>query len=366
MTILMRCHVATRVTALSVLAAVVAGCGAPAGAPRESLTALPSVEVAWPGGDGPDGLRCPTGLAVDGAGTLTVVDAGNDRLVRLSAAGRGLNHWDRASLLPGAFRFALPPDPDRAACSVGGRVAVDADGTTLVADGAGVQRLDRAGRVVAAWTAAGPDDGRLARLVGIAVDHRTGRVYVADDGDARVHTYDRAGRWLRAWGGHGGGPGTFASLAAVAVDRQGRIYVADRDDHRIQQFDGDGRFLAAGGGFGLAAGEFLGPRGVAVDRAGRVYVVDTQRVQVFTDAGTVLAAWPVGDGWLAATGGIAVDDQGAVYVTDTGRGLVLQYRLRGPWPLAAGTPTPRPPQPAATPGPPATATPPALMTPTDR
>jgi tripartite motif-containing protein 71 len=176
-------------------------------------------------------------------------------------------------------------------------------------------------------------------------------------------TYARDGRWLRAWGGRGRGPGAFSSPAAVAVDRQGRVYVADRGDHLLQQFDGDGRFLAAWGGLGTGAGEFFGPRGVAVDRAGRVYVVDAARVQVFTDAGGLLAAWPVGDG---TPGGIAVDDQGAVYVTDLGRGLVVQYRRHGPWPAAAGVPTPRPTRPPATAGPPAAATPPAFMTPTTR
>ena len=153
---------------------------------------------------------------------------------------------------------------------------------------------------------------------------------------------------------------------AVAVDGRGRVYVADRGDERVQAFDADGQFLAAWGGHGIGPGEFLAPRGVAVDRAGRVYVVDAHRVQVFTDVGVLLAAWPVGGGLLAVPGGIAVDDRGAVYVTDTGRGLVLHFRPRGSWPSAAVAPTPRPTRPAATAGPTATATPSPPMTPTDR
>jgi DNA-binding beta-propeller fold protein YncE len=363
MTIPMRHRVAQRASALIGLAAVLAGCGAPAGAPRESLAAPPPVALVWQSG-APDGLRCPAGLAVDALGTLTVVDAGKDRLVQLSDAGEPLGAWGHAGDLPGEFRFLLPPDPDLGApCLAGGGVAVDTgDGSIVVADRARVQRLDRAGRVVAAWDQAGPAGGRLARPAGVAVDGRTGHVYVADGGAARVHKYDRDGRWLLAWGGRA----AFASPAAVAVDGRGRVYVADRGDDRIWAFDGDGRLLAAWGGPGAGDGEFLAPRGVAVDRVGRVYVVDAHRVQVFTDVGVLLAAWPVDGETLTAPGGIAVDDRGLVYVTDWGRGLVLQYRPRGLWPAAAGTPTPRPSAPPPTPGPPATPTLPASMTPTDR
>jgi sugar lactone lactonase YvrE len=340
------------------------GGGGPEAPPSQATpppSALAPVELAWQADGGPDGLRCPTGLAVDGQGALTVVDAGRDRLVRLSDVGKPLGVWGGAGAHPGAFRFLLPPEPEAdAPCLAGGGVAADpGDGSTVVVDLAGIWRLDRAGRVVAAWADAGPEGGRLALPAGVAIDGRTGQIYVADTGAGRVHKYDRTGRWLLTWGG----PGAVVRPAAVVVDGRGRVYVADYGVNRIQAFDGDGRPLAAWGGYGAGPGEFIAPRGVAVDRAGRVYVVDAQRVQVFTDAGALLAAWPIGGGSLAVPGGIAVDARGLVSVTDWGRGLILQFRPRGQWPVVEAAPTPRP---TATPRPLVTAIPPWFVTPTDR
>jgi DNA-binding beta-propeller fold protein YncE len=325
------------------------------------------VEQTWQVDGDSEGLHCPTGVAVDSYGTLTVVDAGKDRLVRLSGSGRALGHRGRSGGGPGEFRFALPPDNDLGpTCLVGGAVAAAADGSLVVVDLARIQRFDPAGRIAAAWADGGPEGGRLNRPAGVAVDGRTGHVYVADAGAACIHKYDRDGRWLLAWGSRGGIPGSFSIPAAVAVDGRGRVYVADRGAEQVQAFDADGQFLAAWGGRGGGPGEFFGPRGVAVDRAGRVYVLDANRVQVFTDAGVRLADWPVGGGSPAAPGGIAVDDRGGVFVTDTARGLLLHFRPRGPWPAAEAAPTPRPMRPLPTPGPTATATLPPLMTPTDR
>jgi DNA-binding beta-propeller fold protein YncE len=361
------CHVSRWAVALIVLAISVAGCGAPVEAGRAEPAAALSVEVAWLPSDGSGALRCPTGLAVERDGTLIVVDAGNDRLVRLAATGPVLNQWGRDGVASRGFLFAYPPDHDLgAACLVGGQVAVDADGTLVVADLVSVQRLDRDGRVVVTLVATRPDDGRPMRPVGIAIDHETGHVYVADSVDARIHKYDRNGQWLLAWGGRGQGPESLTNPAAVAVDTQGRVYVADRGSHRLLRFDSDGRYLTVWGGMGLAAGEFIGPKVVAVDKASRVYVVDAERVQVFADTGVLLAAWPVGTGSPAAPGGIAVDAHGSVYVTDIVRGRVLHYRLRGSWPVVAGMPTPRPTPTPATPGPPTPPTATAVVTPADR
>ena len=228
-------HIAGWTSTLLALAGLVAACGgvAPssaAPAPRPAVvapaaadarlhrdtdssepvrqTAPALVEQVWQSGGGPEGLLCPTGLAVDSRGTLTVVDAGKDRLVRLSDAGRALGHQGRSGLGPGEFRFVLPPDSDLGEeCLVGGGVAAGADGSLVVVDLARVQVFDPDGRVVATWTDTGTEGGRLARPAGVAVDARTGHVYVTDIGAACVHKFDRDGRWLLTWGGRGRGTG---------------------------------------------------------------------------------------------------------------------------------------------------------------
>jgi DNA-binding beta-propeller fold protein YncE len=350
-------------TAIAVVALAVAGCGVAAGGASDLPASM--LTAARMTADAPDALRCPSGLAVNGDGTLMVVDTGHERLVRLSAGGRVLDVWERGRSGARSFRFSLPPDDDVGpACLGAGQVAVDADGTLLVADLVRVRRLDRTGEVVAAWSTTGPDGSPFQRPAGIAVDRQTGHVYVADSGDARIHVFDRDGRWLRAWGGRPWA-GALTNPAGLATDALGRLYVADRGAHHVWRYSRDGLVEAMWGGRGLAAGEFVWPRGVAVDRSGRVYVVDTERVQVFSDDGVSLAAWSLGDG-SAIPGGIAVDDAGTVYVSDMMGGVVRQYRPREPWPLVVGTATPRP---APTPFIPVSSSPVTVvivMTPTDR
>jgi DNA-binding beta-propeller fold protein YncE len=331
------------------------------------------VVMVWQTDGGTDRLALPTGLAVDRQGVLTVVDAGNDRLVQLATgAGEATARLGGPGDAPGQFRFGSIGDADRGKFrAVGGGVAVDLAGSLYVADSFNgrVQRLDRAGRVVATWGDAPPTVGPIVEPAGIAVDDRQGRVYVADASAHRVHAFDRDGRWLLAWGGPGQGAGEFVRPAAVAVDRHGLVYVADHLNDRIQVFDDGGRFVTMWGGPGPQPGDFSRPNGVAVDGVGHVYVATTSRILVFSATGVFLAAWDGPGGGadaFGALGGVAVDEQGAIYVADQIPARVLKFRPRGPWPLAAGTPTPRPTRPPATPGLPATATPMAFMTPTDR
>jgi DNA-binding beta-propeller fold protein YncE len=331
-----------------------------------------AVEVVWQADGGPHRLLRPTTLAVDRRGVVTVVDAGNDRLVQLTAGtGEAIARLGGPGAAPGRFRFGSWPLDDLGRVeSVGGAVAVDADGSFYVADAFNgrIQRLDRAGRVVAPFGNKPPAVESLVEPAGIAVDDRRGRVYVADPYDHRVHAFDRDGRWLLAWGGPGQEEGEFFLPAAVAVDRRGRVYVADRGNDRIQVFDGGGRFVTAWGGPGPQPGDFSTPIGVAVDGAGRVHVAVWQRVLVFSDAGVFLAAWGGADAGLDPVtffSGIAVDEQGGVYVVDHGRARVLKLRPRGPWPTpAAARPTPRP---TTVPSAPTKPLPtPVPLTPTDR
>jgi sugar lactone lactonase YvrE len=337
------------------------------------------VELVWHADGGPDQLLRPAGLAVDRRGTLTVVDAGNNRLVQFTSTGEVVARLGRAGSAPGQFRFSSPPNdyPDGVSDDgvALGVVAVDAAGALYVADpfNARVQRVDPAGQVVADWGPLPPparllsEAHRLYHPVSIAVDDRHGHVFVADHAGHLVHAFDRDGHWRLAWGGLGHQPGQFIRPLALAVDRQGQVVVADSGNARIQVFDAGGRLVTTWDAGDPTAQEFPAPLGVAVDGADRVYVATAHGVQVFTTAGVYLAAWNDADGERFVPNGIAVDEHDAVYVTDLGRSRVLKFRARGPWPTpAAGRPTPRPALPTATPPPPMSPTPRPFMTPTDR
>jgi DNA-binding beta-propeller fold protein YncE len=307
------------------------------------------VELVWQADGGADRLSRPAGLAVDRRGVLTVVDAGNDRLVRLTAsAGEVIARLGGHGVAAGRFRFASRPDDDeRSVGRSGGGVAVDGEGALYVADpfNARVQRLDRDGQSVADWGKLPPSAGRLIEPVGIAVDDRRGYVYVADSAEHRVHAFDRDGRWRLAWGGLGHEPGRFIRPSAVAVDRHGHVYVADAGNRRVQVFDAGGRLMTAWNLSGLPVVEFNAPFGLAVDSAGRVYVAGVYGVEVYTASGVGLATWNAGAGGeVFVPNGIAVDEADAIYVSDLGRSRVLKFRPTRPWPTpTAARPTPPPP-----------------------
>ena len=87
------------------------------------------------------------------------------------------------------------------------------------------------------WTAVPPAD---RRRLGLAA----GNTYISDGYvNSRVAKYDKNGDWVKSWGIAGHGPGQFNTPHAIAVDRTGNVYVADRGNARIQVFDTDGKFL---------------------------------------------------------------------------------------------------------------------------
>ena len=218
----------------------------------------------------------------------------------------------------------------------------------------------------------------------IAIDGE-GRLYVADEGNARVAVFDRplvSGRIDRVLGppdgsldravrACGGGPGlaaSFCSPRSVAADGSGNVYVADIFNHRVLRFDrpspagdrlpdgvlGQADFLHATVNRIDARG-LAGPSALALDTSvhpPRLYVSDggNSRILAWRDATAFRngepadlvigqpdrfsQACPVGSpgparlclGRSETTGrsGIAVDGRGNLFIADTGHSRVLE------------------------------------------
>jgi DNA-binding beta-propeller fold protein YncE len=84
---------------------------------------------------------------------------------------------------------------------------------------------------------------------GIAIDPKSGDVYVADGetpgGNHRIAVFDRTGQFLRQWDLHraeSDGDAFVPVLHCVTLDNDGLVYVCDRRGHRIQVFDKMGNF----------------------------------------------------------------------------------------------------------------------------
>ena len=256
--------------------AAVGGWAAPAQAVTYSQQTLPFT-----------GLASSTSVAVDAAGDVFVVDAGNNRVVELPAGGS-------QQTLP--FTGLASPTS----------VAVDAAGDVFVVD-AGNNRVVELPAGGSQQTL--PFTG-LASPTSVAVD-AAGDVFVVDAGNNRVVE-------LPAGGSQQTLPFTgLASPTSVAVDAAGDVFVVDAGNNRVVE-------LPAGGSqqtlpfTGLAS-----PTSVAVDAAGDVFVVDAGNNRVVElPAGGSQQTLPFTG--LASPTSVAVDAAGDVFVAEAGNSGVVR------------------------------------------
>jgi hypothetical protein len=236
----------------------------------------------------------PNGVAVDGAGTVYVADSGNDTIRKVTAAGvvttlAGLAGFPGSANGTGsAARFDRPSG-----------VAVDGVGTVYVADQGNhtIRKVTAVGVVTTLAGLAGVPGsangtGSAARFTnpaGVAVDG-VGTVYVADTNNHTIRRVTAAGAVTTVAGSPGTpgsadgiwGGGQFYHPHGVAVAGLGIVYVADATNRTIRKVTPSAVSTPAGlaGIWGSADGtgsaaRFHTPWGVAVDAAGLVYVADT-------------------------------------------------------------------------------------------
>jgi sugar lactone lactonase YvrE len=167
-------------------------------------------------GTNPTQLANPFAVAVDRGGTVYVSDHANDRIVKLSAAGKELASYT----LP--WQGLYPSG-----------IALDGAGNVYV--------------ILQRSTPGAPYGSYPDQVVKLSPDLKL----------------------LRAWGGTESGPGQLNMPGGIAVDSRGHILVADSGNNRVVAFSADGRFLSQ-----LRDG-FSQPSAVAVDEKGDVYVADT-------------------------------------------------------------------------------------------
>ncbi len=173
--------------------------------------------------------------------------------------------------------------------------------------------------------------GLLDYPTDIAVDSKTGDVYVADFYNDSVSVFTEAGKFLRRFPdpqkpvgrGSSGAEGKGIAVTAVAV-ADGRVYATDT--YQVFVFDTKGTLLKQFGMPGLDPGQLDHPNGIAVDSRGKIYVADSNhnRVQAFDADGKHL--WTTGakvsdlqketDNPFVLPRGLAVDADGSILVAD--------------------------------------------------
>jgi sugar lactone lactonase YvrE len=293
-----------------------------------------------------------TGVTVDNAGNLFIVDECNERVRRVDAATQAIT----TAAGNGTRGYSGDGGPATSA-ELGAyisKAAVDGAGNLFIADGDNgrIRRIDAATQVIATVTGSGitgfSGDGgpatsaALAGPYGVAVDS-AGNLFIADEGNERIRRVDAATGIITTVAGNGyhnpdtgaggclgdGGPATSAELntpADVAVDSAGNLFIWDFGCDSIRRVDAATQVITSL----VPTGTHL--NGMALDSAGNLFIVadfpgrQVFRVDTATQARTLVAgngtpdvSWangPATDAELAVQD-VAVDSTGNVFVADS-------------------------------------------------
>ncbi len=331
--------------------------------------------LSWSGDGGPGlqaQLAVPSAVVADGLGNVYVADTANHRVRKIAAGGT-------ITTVAGTGEAGAGGDggpATSAQLSLPSGVALDGDGTLYIADtgnskvrkviGGTISTVAGNGSAGAGGDLGPASSASLNMPLGLAVDQATHDLFIADSANNKVRRV-RAGTisTVAGTGTYGilgdAGPATSADLAgptAVAVRPDGTLVIADTAAGRIRSVAPNGIITTLAGptapgsccyGYGsttpvpAAQAYFNQPRGVAVDAGGAVYVAESYGYVRRIAAGMVTLVAGIGngapgysgDGWLATQarlgrlGGVTVDGNGTVFVADTTNNRVRAFSPAG-------------------------------------
>lgn len=132
-----------------------------------------------------------------------------------------------------------------------------------------------------------------------------------------VHSFAREDL---SFGGEGTGPGLFTDPRSIAVDpRSGRIYVADYQGGRVQSFDSEGKFITQW----RVGDKNTIIRGMTADRKGNVFIVATSAIYRYSgESGEELDQIKADSTVTYHYDDIAVSADGSLYAVGGGETIV--------------------------------------------
>lgn len=205
-------------------------------------------------------------------------------------------------------------------------IAVNADGSRIYATQTvgepAVLVFDSRGQTIA--TIRPPDSAIDHVFVYVAVEPRSGDVYVTDRPAAVIHVYSSEGEYrrtvecppgLNAW-----------QPLGVSFAPDGGMLVTDAGTGQVHEFAPDGSLRRTIG----SVGQFNFPNAAIVDAAGTIYVSDSNngRLILLDPNGNQIGVLRRGpyEGDLGMPRGLATDDRGRIYVVDATDQSVKVYR----------------------------------------
>lgn len=218
-------------------------------------------------------------------------------------------------------------------------VAFDSKGNVYISDRElnNIQKFDSNGTFIMKWGSEGEDEGQFDQPYSLVINPPSDEIYVIDRGNDRIQEFDTEGNFIQQWnktGVPGGGDeeGVFRLPEDMAIDaRSGHIYLADTRNQRVIKFDKDFNYIlewgTPEGEESTKEGEFTHPHGIDVDSKGNVYVNELAeepptipRIQKFDSDGNFLMQWgSAGTGEGEFTYGLEhldVDSKDRVYMVN--------------------------------------------------
>jgi sugar lactone lactonase YvrE len=224
------------------------------------------------------------GIAVDAQDNVWICDADGSVVMKLSPEGKLLmtigtrakrGDWDEAKgqhLLWQPMDISFGPNGDLYISEGHADESpndVDSGDPTNTVGVARILHLDRSGKFINQWYGNSWGPGKFTMAHGVAVDPKTGDVWIGDREQYRLVVYSGQGKFIKTL--------SMKNLTcAVYFDRHGGLWVATGNDGQLINIDRDGKVLAAiGKGRGRDEGQFMETNFMGMDSAGNLYSGDT-------------------------------------------------------------------------------------------
>jgi DNA-binding beta-propeller fold protein YncE len=134
------------------------------------------------------------------------------------------------------------------------------------------------------------DRGQLDEPTGIAIDQKTGKVFIADTWNQRIHVFlptvggtifTPIQTWdIKGWTGESLENKPFLALSPL----NGHLYVLDPEGPRVLEFTQEGEYVRGWGDLNIANQAFGTVSGITITNDGRVWISDgtKNRLMLFT------------------------------------------------------------------------------------
>lgn len=176
--------------------------------------------------------------------------------------------------------------------------------------------------------------------VGLAINDKLGRLYVANVQMHNIAVFDLSGKHLFSFARAGGRSGQLRYPNSVAIASDGSVVVADTMNARVQVFDSDGKFIRAMGNRGDGVTDLQIPKGIGVTKAGNIYVTDGRgnKIVVFSMNGDALTSiggkfsyagigkMKLLPGGFLQPSGLFIDKNDTIYVSDSFNGRLQIFQ----------------------------------------